>query len=51
MLLEVLADGRIGGIYFVLVIHYSFSVSISTLKVELPLHIFLTLQVLLMPIH
>ena len=51
MFLEVLADGGIVGKYSVLVISYAFPVSSLTLIVELPLHIFLTLKVLLMPVH
>ena len=41
LLLEVLTDHGIGGIYLVLMTVYSLSVSISTLKVKLPLHLFL----------
>ena len=43
LLLEVLADHGIGGKYLVLVIVNSFSVSMSTFEVKLPLHLFLAL--------
>ena len=46
-----MADGRIVAKYLVPVIRYSFFVSVSTLIVELPLHVFLALKVALMPIH
>ena len=51
LLLEFLTDVRVVGENQVLVVIDAFSVCMSSLKVELPLHVFMVLQISLVPVH